>query len=59
MSRDPRVRRARVLAGIIVGLIVGTVHALVTHVASRQAGPAEMSVQAPDWRRMEGDGSAR
>lgn len=47
MARDPRVRRAQLAAGIIVGVIVGTIHALVTHVASPPVEPAAAVLQMP------------
>lgn len=34
MARDRRIRRAQIAAGIILGLIVGTIHALVVHVTA-------------------------
>ena len=47
MARDPRVRRAQIAAGIILGVIVGTVHALVVHVTSRSREPATAVVLRP------------
>jgi hypothetical protein len=34
-SEERRIRRLRLLVGIIIGVFAGTAHALVTHVISR------------------------
>lgn len=59
MTRDPRVRRAQLVAGIIVGVIVGTIHALVTHATSRPAEPAAAVLQIHFGSAAQGHGDAR
>jgi hypothetical protein len=59
MTRDPQVRRVQLLAGIILGVIVGTAHALVTHIASRAVDPSVTAVEAPAWDAASDDGAAR
>jgi hypothetical protein len=44
-----RLRRTQLLAGIILGIIVGTVHALAMHVASR-VEPAVTAAAPVGWQ---------
>jgi hypothetical protein len=53
-----RVRRTRLLAGIILGVIVGTVHALATHVASRVEPVVAIAAPA-SWQSTGADDAAR
>jgi hypothetical protein len=53
-----RVRRTRLLTGIILGVIVGTVHALATHVASREE-PAVVVTMPVIWSSTGADDTAR
>lgn len=53
-----RARRIRLLAGIIIGVIVGTVHALATHVASR-VEPAVTAAAPVSWQSTGADEAAR
>lgn len=59
MTRDPRTRRAQLLAGIILGVIVGTAHALVTHVASRAVDPSVTAMPSAVWSAASDDGADR
>lgn len=53
-----RIRRVRLLAGIVAGIIVGTVHALVSHVMARDE-LAATSVQQSGWFATDTDAAAR
>lgn len=58
MDDERRIRRAQLLAGILVGVIAGTVHALATHVASR-VEPAVAIVRPASWQSTGADDAAR
>jgi len=53
-----RVRRLRLIVGIVTGIVVGTVHALVSHVASR-GEPAVTIVEQSGWFTTDTDVPAR
>ncbi|MCC7044900.1 MAG: hypothetical protein IT183_13635 [Acidobacteria bacterium] len=53
-----RLRRTQLLAGIILGVIVGTVHALAMHVASR-VEPAVTAAAPVSWQSTGADDAAR
>jgi hypothetical protein len=53
-----RLRRTQLLAGIILGVIVGTVHALATHVASR-VEPAVTAAAPVSWQSTGANDAAR
>ena len=57
-SEERRIRRAQLLTGIIIGVIVGTVHALATHVASR-VEPAVAMARPASWQSTGADDAAR
>ena len=53
-----RIRRLRLVVGIVTGIVVGTVHALVSHVTTR-GEPAATAVEQPSWFATDTDVSAR
>jgi hypothetical protein len=53
-----RIRRLRLFVGIVTGIIVGTVHALVSHVTSRGEPPVTV-VEQSGWFATDTDVSAR
>jgi xanthosine utilization system XapX-like protein len=53
-----RMRRLRLVVGIVAGIVVGTVHALVSHVTSR-GEPAVTVVEQVGWFATDTDVAAR